>query len=67
MNYPSICVGTAALKDTEYFKNCCGKIMDTRKHVTAVLEELGFTVLPSSSNFLFITHPQVKASELFEA
>ena len=39
--------------------------METRADVAKKLEALGFTVLPSSANFLFAAHESVPAEELF--
>lgn len=37
----------------------------TRDRTSETLRELGFTVLPSKSNFIFITHPELPARKLF--
>ena len=39
--------------------------MKTRRSVARELESLGFTVLPSEANFVFITNPEYPARELF--
>lgn len=57
----------AAMRDTAYFEETCRKIMATREHSVAVLKKLGFQVLPSSTNFIFATHPERDAKELFAA
>ena len=49
--------GEAAVRDTAYFEETRGKIMATRTWVTHRLREMGFQVHDSSSNFLFIAHP----------
>ena len=49
--------GEAAVRDTTYFEETRGKIMATRTWVTHRLREMGFQVHDSSSNFLFIAHP----------
>lgn len=45
------------MQDTAYFEETRGKIMATRTWVTHRLREMGFQVHDSSSNFLFIAHP----------
>lgn len=50
----AIAVAVAAINDGEYFENCCKKVIGTRNWVTVELEKLGFEVLPSSSNFIFV-------------
>ena len=67
MNYPALQYGVCAVKDDAYFKECCGKIIATREKVAKELEELGFTCLPSSANFLFASHKSVPAKEIFAA
>src|SRR5699024_11438944 len=46
----------AAIKDTAYFEDTTKKIVATRGWVTEQLVELGFNVLPSSTNFVFANH-----------
>ena len=45
--------GIAALAEQSYYDENCRKIMETRAYVTQELEKLGFTVLPSRTNFIF--------------
>jgi histidinol-phosphate/aromatic aminotransferase/cobyric acid decarboxylase-like protein len=52
-------IGTAAMKDTSYLRQCTAAIQETRSAMTQALRELDFTVLESHTNFLFITHPQL--------
>ncbi len=57
----------AALTDTAYLQETCAKIIASRESLRAGLEVLGFRVLPSQANFLFTTHPERSASDLFTA
>lgn len=57
---------TAAFKDKEYFETCCEKVISTRNQFTTSLLQLGFEVLPSSTNFVFVRHPQHQAKKLFD-
>lgn len=66
MNLPSILCGVEAVKDRAYFDKTRTAIIETRELVTKQLEQLGFFVLPSKTNFLFVTHERVSAEELFE-
>ena len=43
------------------------QVAATRDRTAERLKELGFIVLPSKSNFLFISHPVVPAAKLFGA
>ena len=66
MNLPSILCGVEAVKDRAYFDKTRSAIIETREKVTKQLEQLGFSILPSKTNFLFATHNKVSAEELFE-
>ncbi len=59
-------MAVAALDDEVYFRTCRDRIVATRTQTTSRLEALGFEVLPSSANFVFVHHPRVEASQLFE-
>ena len=67
MNGPSITLGKAVIKDEDYFRSCIDRIIKTREKFTDEMKRLGFTVLPSSANFIFAAHPDVKAVDIFEA
>ena len=67
MNRPSLVLGSAAIRDQEYFRKITGKIMATREWTKKELKRLGFTFPDSKTNFIFATHEKVQAKELFEA
>lgn len=54
-----------AIKDDEYFNETRNKIINTRERVTEELEKLGFNIIPSKSNFIFISHKSIKAEDIF--
>lgn len=58
-------VAIAALADREHFEACREKVITTRERTRDRLERLGFTVLPSRTNFLLVTHPEQDAAQLF--
>ena len=62
----AITMGSASIKDDEYFKACCKKIINTRERVANEMRDLGFTVADSSTNFLFATRDDLSMKELFE-
>jgi histidinol-phosphate aminotransferase len=65
MTTPSILCGTESLKDEAYFKETVGKIVATRENAVPRFKKMGFKVLNSSANFLFVTHENVPAKEIF--
>ena len=65
MDQLTLLTGTAALADDAYFKNTIEKIIATRERTREALLDLGFVVPESKSNFLFVSHPDVSAKELF--
>ena len=67
MNHLTIACGKACVEDDLYFKEITGKIVATRERVKKEMAELGFKFPDSMTNFLFVTHPQIDAEELFLA
>lgn len=55
----------AAVEDVDYFRARCDMVAATRERISEELKALDFTVLPSKSNFIFISHKSVPAKELF--
>lgn len=66
MNYPSLELGVASVKDDKYFKETVQKVICTREWTKEKLRELGFSFPDSRTNFIFATHKKVPAKELFE-
>lgn len=66
MNLPSLILGEASVKDDKYFKETVQKIIHTREWTKEQLTALGFTFPDSKTNFIFATHKEVPAKELFE-
>jgi histidinol-phosphate aminotransferase len=56
----------AAYQDEAYFQQTCQKVIATRDKTAAELAAKGFIVIPSTSNFLFISHPDVPAAKLYQ-
>jgi histidinol-phosphate aminotransferase len=57
----------AAFEDVDWFARTCAAVIDTREGLALQLEDLGFEVLPSQANFLFVRHPGRDAAELAAA
>jgi len=47
----------AAMEDQDYFDRTRHAVMASRERLAAELARLGFQVLPSAANFLFVRHP----------
>jgi histidinol-phosphate aminotransferase len=60
----AIAGAVAALADRGYFEQTRRAIIATRERLTGQLRQLGFEVLPSAANFVFVRHPQRDAAEL---
>ncbi len=56
----------AALEDTAYLEKTRSAIMATRDATLERLEALGFAVIPSQANFLFVRHPRVAGKTLYD-
>lgn len=57
----------AALEDDEYFQAKRAQVIATRENLARRLADLGFDVLPSVANFLFVRHPMRRAGDLAQA
>ena len=53
-----------AMEDEGYFQSVRGRVMATRDRTAQKLAELGFSVLPSRANFLFVSRPGVSGEAL---
>ena len=58
---------TAAIKDQPHLQKACEGIIQSRTDLSQRLTELGFNVLPSHTNFVFVSHPQHEAVQLQRA
>ena len=66
MDALALAAGEASVRDEDYFRQSCAKVIATRERAAEALRELGFTVLPSLTNFLFVTHLKKEAPVIFE-
>lgn len=55
---------TAAVEDESWFLDSVQKVITTRKTLSAKLAALGFKVLPSQANFVYVHHADRDAAEL---
>lgn len=55
-----------SLRDIDTFKTNVNRIIQTRELVTGRLRDIGFNVVDSKANFIFISHSEVPAVTIFE-
>ena len=55
--------GEAALSQKEYFDACRRAIMETRAWTSRQMKDIGFAVLDSKANFLFVSPPGMTGAE----
>lgn len=60
----AIAGGLAAFADEAYFKKNCALVIAGRERLLQGLTSLGFTVLPSAANFVFVSHPEYSGAAL---
>lgn len=60
-------VAKASVEDSDDMKEKVNKVIKARDYTTKELKNLGFNVLESKANFVFVTHPSVDAKELLQA
>lgn len=65
VNRLSMAAGAAAMEDEEYFQACTAAVRAARRWTTEKLESMGFTVLPSSANFVFAKSDRIGGADLY--
>ena len=65
INRLTLKAGAQALAEQAYYDKNCQTIMETRAYTARELEKLGFTVLPSQSNFLFARKPGTEGADVY--
>ncbi|MCO7127611.1 histidinol-phosphate transaminase [Sporolactobacillus shoreicorticis] len=57
----------AAIDDDAYYRDMAQKIIATRERTIMQLNAIGFSVIPSQSNFIFASHKTAAAEVIFHA
>ncbi len=65
MNMTSLLAGVEAVRDKKYFYSNIHRIVATRERAKKELEDLGFIIADSKTNFLFATHQVLDCKDLF--
>ena len=67
MDQTPLALGAAAISDRAYFEKTVHKVVETREWTKKELAKLGFVFGDSKANFIFASHPEIPAAELFAA
>ena len=67
INNLTMAAGLGMLNDPDYTKDCVARIIATREAARKTFESLGFEVLPSGTNFLFVRSPEISGEKLYLA
>lgn len=67
MDQTTLVMGAASMKDRAYFEETVNKVVETREWTKGELRKLGFSFGDSKANFIFASHENCSAKELFEA
>lgn len=62
----ALAAAQAAVEDGAYTDDTCRRIAETREKTAGKLLDMGFVVLPSKTNFLFVSHQTVPADVIFK-
>ncbi len=62
----SLAAATAAIEDQEYFHSVRAKILATRERMRLALQDFGFAVTPSHSNFLWCRRTDQAVKPIYE-
>ena len=66
VNRLTLRLGEATVDAEPYYQEKCAAIIATREETAKALTNLGFTVLPSRTNFLFVKSDKIGGRELYE-
>ena len=66
INRLTLLLGEKTVEAEGYYQEKCREIEETRAWTTAQLKELGFTVLPSKANFIFVKTDKIDGGELYK-
>lgn len=65
INRMTAAAGYAALCDNDYYMDNCRTICQNREWTEDALRKLGFTVLPSKANFVFVRSDRISGEKLY--
>ncbi len=65
INRMTMAAGEGILSDDEYTKKNCAEIIKNREFTERSLKDLGFSLTPSSANFVFARHGKIDGKALY--
>ena len=66
VNRLTLRLGEATVDAESYYQEKCAAIIATREKTAEALRRIGFAVLPSQTNFLFVKNDKIGGRELYE-
>lgn len=66
VNRMTLITGEATIEANDYYMEKCKIIAENREYTTKELKELGFTVIPSKSNFIFAKYRDIEGKYIYE-
>ena len=66
INRLTLLLGEKTVEANDYTEVTCQKIVNTREQTAKALTEIGFSVVPSKTNFLFAKYPGIPGQTLYE-
>ena len=66
VNRLTLRLGEATVDAESYYRETCAAIIRTREETAEKLRNMGFEVLPSKTNFLFVKNDKIGGRELYE-
>ncbi len=67
LGHVQLAAAVASFTDRDYFNAMRVQVIDSREVLVGKLEHLGFAVLPSAANFVFVRHPEHDGAVLAQA
>ena len=67
LGHVQLAAAVASFTDRDYFNAMRVQVIDSREVLVGKLERLGFAVLPSAANFVFVRHPEHDGAVLAQA
>jgi histidinol-phosphate aminotransferase len=64
LSHLQVDAAVASFDDVDYFQMTCARVVSARIALVESLEMLGFNVLPSAANFVFVSHARYAAAQL---